>query len=205
MFGDNTNEQQLYHALATVGTLLLQIGEVGKQFYLKQPPSTPNSPKICGNNNKQKSPDGDNLDTDLPQPSKDTDTLDKETLQPTTDTVTLENAQKVSSAESAEPAECSNSKSCDSQESVQASHPCISAQGPSGAQGPRVSFRSTNSQVDTDWCITYKQFLASFLTESALSAYFEPKVDICPAIEKYRNRRLIERQASLSSGSSPAK
>ncbi|XP_070566267.1 TBC1 domain family member 9-like isoform X3 [Ptychodera flava] len=35
MFGDNENEQELYRAIAAVGTLLLEIGEVGKQFYNK--------------------------------------------------------------------------------------------------------------------------------------------------------------------------
>ena len=35
MFHDYSNEQQLYHSIATVGTLLLEIGEVGKQFYFK--------------------------------------------------------------------------------------------------------------------------------------------------------------------------
>ena len=32
---DSPNEQQLYHSIATLATLLLQIGDVGKQFYLK--------------------------------------------------------------------------------------------------------------------------------------------------------------------------
>lgn len=32
---DDPKEQELYHSIATVGTLLLQIGEVGKQFQRK--------------------------------------------------------------------------------------------------------------------------------------------------------------------------
>ena len=40
MFHEHPDEQQLYHSLATVGTLLLQIGEVGKKF-----PSTCLSPE----------------------------------------------------------------------------------------------------------------------------------------------------------------
>ncbi|XP_077979306.1 TBC1 domain family member 9-like isoform X2 [Glandiceps talaboti] len=35
MFGENENEQDLYRAIAAVGTLLLEIGDVGKQFYNK--------------------------------------------------------------------------------------------------------------------------------------------------------------------------
>ncbi|ELT95953.1 hypothetical protein CAPTEDRAFT_186677 [Capitella teleta] len=40
MFHEDANEQKLYHSLATVGTLLLQIGEVGKKF-----PSTSRTPE----------------------------------------------------------------------------------------------------------------------------------------------------------------
>lgn len=36
MFTDNEYEQQLYHSIATVGTLLLEMGEVGKKFYLQK-------------------------------------------------------------------------------------------------------------------------------------------------------------------------
>lgn len=36
MFIDNPNEQALYHSLATVGTLLLQIGEVRKKLALQK-------------------------------------------------------------------------------------------------------------------------------------------------------------------------
>jgi len=32
LFTDEDNEQQLFHSIATVATLLLQLGEVGKQF-----------------------------------------------------------------------------------------------------------------------------------------------------------------------------
>lgn len=36
MFTDNEHEQHLYHSIATVGTLLLEMGEVGKKFYLQK-------------------------------------------------------------------------------------------------------------------------------------------------------------------------
>ena len=34
MFGEHAETQQMYHSIAMVATLLLQIGEVGKKFYL---------------------------------------------------------------------------------------------------------------------------------------------------------------------------
>ena len=52
--------------------------------------------------------------------------------------------------------------------------------------------------IDIDWSITYKQFLASFLTESVLAKYFDKKIDITKAIKKYRNRRLLLKQNSES-------
>ncbi|KAJ8299441.1 hypothetical protein KUTeg_023501 [Tegillarca granosa] len=36
LFSDNSKEQELYHSIAAVGTLLLEIGEVGKRFYLSK-------------------------------------------------------------------------------------------------------------------------------------------------------------------------
>ncbi|XP_061166989.1 TBC1 domain family member 9-like isoform X2 [Saccostrea echinata] len=36
LFSDNDQEQQLYHSIASVGTLLLEMGEVGKRFYLQK-------------------------------------------------------------------------------------------------------------------------------------------------------------------------
>lgn len=36
MFTENKQEQELYHSIASVGTLLLEMGEVGKKFYLQK-------------------------------------------------------------------------------------------------------------------------------------------------------------------------
>jgi len=48
LFADEPNEQQLFHSIATVATLLLQIGEVGKQFTsLSVSDSLPAQPSEC--------------------------------------------------------------------------------------------------------------------------------------------------------------
>jgi hypothetical protein len=119
MFHELPDEQHLYHSLATVGTLLLQIGEVGKKF-----PST--------------------------------------TLSPEPPTPVEEVTEQMSQ---------------------------VSVEEPST---PR------DSKVDTEWSISFEQFLASMLTEPPLVKYFEERVDLALAIEKFRNRRLYTRSESNS-------
>jgi hypothetical protein len=116
LFTDEPNEQELFHSIATVATLLLQIGEVGKQFYAA---------------------------------------------------------------------------------SVTSSAVAASGDMQPGAvqQQQRPDSLKVDSLLDTDWSITFEQLLASMLTESALVNYFECCVDLMPAIERFRNRRL-QRQAS---------
>lgn len=50
--------------------------------------------------------------------------------------------------------------------------------------------------VDTDWCISFEQILASILTESVLVNFFEKRVDIGLKIKDHRK---VERQFSTSS------
>ena len=63
---------------------------------------------------------------------------------------------------------------------------------------PRSVSGSVASQVDQEWEITYEQFLASFLTEAPLVQHFEQKVELCDAIERFRNRRLYDRTQSVT-------
>jgi len=122
LFADEPNEQQLFHSIATVATLLLQIGEVGKQF--------------------------SNI-----------------SIAESTTTQPLE-----SSASSATSATMGKPDSLDLE-------------------------RSSESTIDHSWSISFEQFLASMLTEEPLVSYFESQVDVMPAIERFRNRRL-QRQSS---------
>ena len=57
---------------------------------------------------------------------------------------------------------------------------------------------SLQSVVDWDWSISFEQFMASMLTEPPLVKYFENQVDVFEPIDKFRNRRLLERSTSLS-------
>lgn len=124
LFADEPNEQQLFHSIATVATLLLQIGEVGKQF-----------------SNLSVS---DSLPTQLH--------------------------------------ECSASPVADAM---------------SGKPDTLNLNRSSGSTLDHDWSMSFEQFLASMLTEQSLIDYFESQMDVIPAIERFKNRRL-QRQTSAS-------
>jgi hypothetical protein len=119
LFTDEPNEQQLFHSIATVATLLLQIGEVGKQFYS---------------------------------------------------------------------ATAAAGDSCSKLDQSSATH---------RPQSLPVVSSGVRSLLDTDWSITFEQFLASMLTETPLVNYFERHIDLLPAIERFRNRRL-QRQISTS-------
>lgn len=50
--------------------------------------------------------------------------------------------------------------------------------------------------VDTDWCISFEQILASILTESVLVNFFEKRVDIGL---KIKDQKKVERQFSTAS------
>jgi len=126
LFADEPNEQQLFHSIATVATLLLQIGEVGKQFT-----------KLSVSDNG------------LP----------------------------------AHPPESSTSPAADAM---------------SGKPDTLDLNRTSGSSLDHDWSMTFEQFLASMLTEQPLISYFESQMDLIPAVERFRNRRL-QRQTSASS------
>ena len=192
LFTENQAEQQLYHSIATVATLLLKIGDAGKRFYLRKAglPSlgsfddcsptdalTRSLGEISVGLSASESIDSASglagSTTSLPEADQNTQ---KQTSQ--------ENNPKVSQAKDANAPEASDAESA--QYKMPSSISKQSFKSESGATG----------KPDSDWSITFEQFLASVLTEQDLVEYFERQVDVHSAIEKYRNRRLIERQNS---------
>lgn len=57
---------------------------------------------------------------------------------------------------------------------------------------------SPSYKADQDWSITFEQLLASFHTEPPLVRFFENEIDITDAIDKFRNRHVLQRQGSMS-------
>jgi len=167
MFNENPNEQKLYHSLATVGTLLLQIGEVGKQFYVKK--------------NQLNSFDSA------------TDTLASSSCKDDEENHLLVKEGHCSS---------DNGDNNEAAANATITDPAVVKSDSMYSVSDTASTTESTSQPDRDWCITYEQFLASMLTEPPLVSFFENKDDLSVAVDRYRNRRLIDRQNSIS-GSPP--
>ena len=144
MFTENPQEQELYHSIATVGTLLLQIGDVGKQFYARSFDSVTETPD---------SPDGEAV---FPVDEEEKPGVDSD---PKSQASPSSNIQRSTSAHSS---------------------------------------MSDATQIDSDWSITFEQVLASMLTEGPLCTFFEKQTDIVPVIERFRNRRVLERTDSTA-------
>ena len=77
--------------------------------------------------------------------------------------------------------------------------PLLHASDAMSSSGELPSQRRNTNDIDWDWSISFEQFLASMLTEPALVDYFEAKLDLKPAIDRFRNRRLVERTISSES------
>lgn len=67
-------------------------------------------------------------------------------------------------------------------------------------ENPTATARIGNT-MDADWCISFKQILASILPESVLVNFFEKRVDIGL---KMKDQKKVERQLSASSEHEPS-
>ena len=209
LFGDHQEEQALYHSIATVGTLLLEIGEVGKKFYLpKQESSDPGILSGAESGSELESPSQSSwvltpiedtpLDKNIDQSEAVTETDTTHEISEVTeklaeasvsDNIEDETNAKHKSAENT-PENGNKQMATDSGVSV----------GPNlfTSQRSERTISSSSSKIDTEWSITFEQFLASMLTESAIVKYFEQQYDVTEAVSKMRNRRLLMRQTSPS-------
>lgn len=170
MFSEEPSEQELYHAIATVASLLLRIGEVGKKFgnggKKPEPQAPPTRPQ-----QEAAAPEAQLCqalaDAQLePPPPPDEETQDDTSL----------SSYSVVSA---------GSLPCE--DDVAADAVLIGGEQRQG------------STLDLDWSITFEQVLASLLTEPALVGYFERKTDIQAKMAACKAQRAVERQISSAS------
>ncbi|NXT26622.1 TBC9B protein, partial [Syrrhaptes paradoxus] len=208
MFSEDPVEQELYHAIATVASLLLRIGEVGKKFSnrpmrksedckvnsTQDPVSEEESPtsEQSQNSTVEQQPQADHEDKTCrdAQPEKtqqENQTLDGpgegqgSPLQLLSDDETKDDMSMSSySMVSTGSLQC---------EDIADDTVLVGCEGSSSA----ARYGST---IDTDWSISFEQILASMLTETALVNYFEKKVNI---LQKIKDQKKIERQFSSSS------
>uniref|UniRef100_A0A8C8DZZ7 TBC1 domain family member 9 n=1 Tax=Oryzias sinensis TaxID=183150 RepID=A0A8C8DZZ7_9TELE len=179
MFSEDAAEQELYHATATVTSLLLEMGEVGKLFTS----CTRKERSIAGKTEMSTSttPGSDQLppmqDIKLEESPKDTGTS---------------SAMLISDDETRD-------------DTSMSSYSVLSA----GSHELEEKLQCEDIADDTvlirsgagDWAITFEQFLASVLTEQALVLYFERPVEVGASITNAKNKRKIRRPllSSLSS------
>ena len=202
MFTDTSEEQHLYHSVATVGTLLLQIGEVGKRFRLSS--STSAADDTAGGDGNLKA-------------ETSAETTVKTTGKDAEDTSAEGNDSKVTSSDSkvdSSSPDCDRTAtvSCESgspltpQDSTpvhrEPSNNSSSSEDATPTQVPASSPKNT-SEPDKDWSVSFEQLLASMLTEAPLVEFFERIYDTSDAVAALRNRRLVTRMTSMSA--SPAK
>ncbi|XP_032952097.1 TBC1 domain family member 9B isoform X2 [Rhinolophus ferrumequinum] len=200
MFSEDPKEQDLYHAIATVASLLLRIGEVGKRFLGQlgrklrdtapgeDEPPAPGPPQDPAQEiqspamgDPQARAGGDTQLGNVPQESQVVGEGGSGEGQGSP-------SQRLSDDETKDDMSMS-SYSVVSTGSLQ----CEDLADDTVLVGGEARSGGT---VDADWSISFEQILASILTESVLVNFFEERVDIGL---KIKDQRKVERQFSTSS------
>uniref|UniRef100_A0A8B9MHZ1 TBC1 domain family member 9B n=1 Tax=Accipiter nisus TaxID=211598 RepID=A0A8B9MHZ1_9AVES len=209
MFSEDPVEQELYHAIATVASLLLRIGEVGKKFSnrpmrkyedcktnnTQDPVSEEESPTSEQSQNSavELQPQADHEDKTCGDAQPEKTQQENQTLGDGSGEGQGSPLQLLSDDETKDDMSMSSysmvstgSLQC---EDIADDTVLVGCEGSSSA----ARYGST---IDTDWSISFEQILASMLTETALVNYFEKKVNI---LQKIKDQKKVERQFSSSS------
>uniref|UniRef100_A0A8C3PZA8 TBC1 domain family member 9B n=1 Tax=Chrysolophus pictus TaxID=9089 RepID=A0A8C3PZA8_CHRPC len=209
MFSEDPVEQELYHAIATVASLLLRIGEVGKKFSNRpirksedcktnssqDPVSEEESPtsEQSQNSTVEQQPRADHEDKTCRDVQPEKTEQENQTLGDGSGEGQGSPLQLLSDDETKDDMSMSSysmvstgSLQC---EDIADDTVLVGCEGGSSA----ARYGST---IDTDWSISFEQILASMLTETALVNYFEKKVNI---LQKIKDQKKVERQFSSSS------
>ncbi|XP_040820393.1 TBC1 domain family member 9B isoform X1 [Ochotona curzoniae] len=220
MFSEDPLEQDLYHAIATVASLLLRIGEVGKKFssHSGRKPTDGTPSRDQGSSTKDESPPPARVSQDPvqecqppaagdPQAKAGGDThlgkvpQESQTVveggsgegQGSPSQLLSDDETKDDISMSSYSVVSTNSLHC---EDLMDDTVLVGVE----ARSPTATARIGNT-VDTDWCISFEQILASILTESVLVNFFEKRVDIGL---KIKDQKKVERQLSASSEHEPS-
>ncbi|XP_028710829.1 TBC1 domain family member 9B isoform X1 [Peromyscus leucopus] len=221
MFSEDPMEQDLYHAIATVASLLLRIGEVGKKFSAR----TAKKPRNGAHGGDHSSATEED-EPPLPKPHQDP----TQECQPPAagdsqakasgDThlgKALQDSHVIAEGGSGEGQGSPSLLLSDDETKDDMSMSSYSVVSTGSLQcedltddtvlvggdacSPTAAATSrSGGTVDTDWCISFEQILASVLTESVLVNFFEKRVDIGL---KIKDQKKVERQFSASSDHEP--
>lgn len=223
MFSEDPSEQELYHATATVTSLLLEMGEVGKLFCSpaskddeeaddedddqvpvcrskqqreRRKPCVP--PSGTGDAEINSCVTGPPLMEDIKlEDSSPKDTATSSAMLISDDETKDDTSVSSYSVLSAGSHELDDKLQC---EDIAEDTVLIRNGGPQGRAGHRGKGGLPHStSIDNDWTITFEQFLASVLTEQALVQYFEKPVDVAARITNAKNvRKVGQPHASVS-------
>ncbi|XP_006898180.1 PREDICTED: TBC1 domain family member 9B isoform X2 [Elephantulus edwardii] len=215
MFSEDSMEQDLYHAIATVASLLLRIGEVGKKFSVRMGKKPKDS--ACGGDHNEDAVQEDSSEPEPhqdpaqePQPPAAGDPQAKAGGDTHLGKTPQEN-QVVGEGGSGEGQGSPSQFLSDDETKDDMSMSSYSVVSTGSLQcedflddtvlvGGEVSNHMATARcegtVDADWCISFEQILASILTESVLVNFFEKSIDIGL---KIKDQKKVERQFSTSS------
>ncbi|GCB65748.1 hypothetical protein scyTo_0011909 [Scyliorhinus torazame] len=209
MFSEDPDEGELYHAIATVATLLLQMGEVGKLFCSpgSRRANDMGDHKGLGLQNKEGVSAMDQAKTEAAQPKlkADCDIL-SDTLKTQMERMKLAECvatkRESSATQLLSDEEVRDDTSMSSYSMVSSgSLPCEDISEDTVLVGSEhvVGGHGRPNSIDADWSISFEQILASVLTEAALVRFFDKRVVVGPKIAKCKSQRAVERQVSSSS------
>ncbi|KAM6150903.1 TBC1 domain family member 9B isoform 2-T2 [Erethizon dorsatum] len=210
MFSEDAREQDLYHAIATVASLLLRIGEVGKKFSARTRRAHTGDHRGAAEEDGPPTPEPQQDPTRALQPPAAGGAQGKAGGDTHMEKAAQE-SQAVAEGGSGEGqgSPCQFLSDDETRDDVSVSSYSVVSTSSlqcedltddtvlvgGEARSPMASSRAVGT-VDTDWCISFEQILASILTESVLVNFFEKRVDISA---KIKDQKKVERQFSTNS------
>lgn len=209
MFSEDPVEQELYHAIATVASLLLRIGEVGKKFSNRP---TRKSEDCKANSaqdpvSEEESPTSEQSQNSAVEQQPQADHKDKASVDAQPEKTQQENQTLGDGSGEGQGSPLQLLSDDETKDDMSMSSYSMVSTGSLqcediaddtvlvGCEGSSAAARY-GSTIDTDWSISFEQILASMLTETALVNYFEKKVNI---LQKIKDQKKVERQFSSSS------
>uniref|UniRef100_A0A665UQ18 TBC1 domain family member 9 n=1 Tax=Echeneis naucrates TaxID=173247 RepID=A0A665UQ18_ECHNA len=182
MFSEDVAEQELYHATATVTSLLLEMGEVGKLF---------SSSSVRKDHNVQGQSDPcEEGKGDLPpmQDIKLEDSSPKDTGMSSAMLISDDETKDDTSMSSYSVLSAGSHELDEKLQCEDIADDTVLVRSENGADRLPHS-----TSIDKDWAITFEQFLASVLTEQALVHYFEKPVEVAARITNAKNVHKVGR------------
>uniref|UniRef100_A0A8C5LYK0 TBC1 domain family member 9 n=1 Tax=Leptobrachium leishanense TaxID=445787 RepID=A0A8C5LYK0_9ANUR len=206
MFSEDPNEQELYHATATVTGLLLEIGEVGRSSSSQSIEETSSKENVDRPNTKKQTKTyccEHGRFSDKPVNSDYAEFLNPDQMEEV----------KLDDSSPKDNGACSSMLISDDDtkdDSSMSSYSVLSAGSHEEDKlhcedigDDTILVRSQtrgslpcNTNVDKEWAVSFEQFLASFLTEPALVRYFDKPVSMMTRIIDMKNFRMAGKPIS---------